>query len=196
MLYHYSARRRGTKIIFPSFLQKNKNKCIWCKYAKMHNKNLKRKIISNFWWYWMEILPINIKSLYSFFIFARFLVVIWFFTFNLSSSKLQYMHRNFSILILTACNCIIYFQYSGNVENDHFNHTSDHLKKCEWEHWNILQNISLIAKSLYQICYFCCQCSIKTTYYDIFEAGKYYCMYFDFSNWLVVMLHFVSYLAK
>jgi len=28
--------------------KKNKNKCIWCKYAKMHNKNPKRKVIPNF----------------------------------------------------------------------------------------------------------------------------------------------------
>ena len=49
----------------------------------------------------------------------------------------------------------------------------------------ILQNLSLIAQSLYKIYYFCCQCSNKITYYDIFEAGKYYLMHLDFSNWLL-----------
>ena len=77
--------------------KKNKNKCIWCKHAKMHHKNPKRKIITNFWSFWMEILLINVRSLYSFSIFLRSWVLIWFLTFNLSSSKLQCCYRNFSI---------------------------------------------------------------------------------------------------
>ena len=77
--------------------KKNKNKCIWCKYAKMQKKNPKRKVVLIFFQYFMEFLPINTRSLYSFWLFPRFLVLIWFFKFHLSSSKLQWLYRNFSI---------------------------------------------------------------------------------------------------
>jgi len=162
----------------------------------MQNKNQKRKIISNFLRYWMEILPINIRSLYSFSIFLRFLVLIWFLTFNLSSSNDNVAIVISRFQILTACNCIIYFQYSVNVENDHFNDTSDHQNNVSENTEIFFHNISSIAKSLCQIFHFCYQCSIITKYYVIFEAGNYYCMFLDFPNWLIVILHFVSYLEK
>jgi len=144
----------------------------------------------------MEVLPIDIQSLYNFFKFSCFMVINSCFTFILSSSTFNNTIGISRFQILTAYNYMIWFQYSGNVENDHFNSLSDDSWKCEKCNWNILQYASFAGKSLYRICYFCCQSSVTTTYYYIFQAGKYYLPYLDFSSWLFVILHFVSYLAK
>ena len=142
----------------------------------------------------MESLPIDMPSLLNFFIASWW----WF-----DILHLIWVQVNFNIIIgisrfeiLTFYNCMICFQYSGNVKNDDFNSLSDYIWKCEKRNWNILQYVSFVTKSLCRICYFCCQSSIATTCYDIFEASKYYLLYLDFSSWLVVILHFVSYLAK
>ena len=48
-LSHSRGSPTGCKNHISLLSKQNKNKCIWCKYAKMHNKNQKRKIIPIFW---------------------------------------------------------------------------------------------------------------------------------------------------
>jgi len=50
--------------------------------------------------------------------------------------------------ILTACNCIVYLEHSGIVEDDHFNHTSHHLAHENEKMESFFDIIKSFAQSL------------------------------------------------